>query len=268
VYRENTLASEVATKRDFNVLTDSDGNKDFTFESELERYESQGIDVICKIDRREEITAKEKRALAIYASLQQKRTIAFQKTFETAIEFSVKHVLTEVFEEIEEETGTHLFPDPASKIDLLKKVGQGVNKDVRRNAGIEAIMAAAERDGESLLKLGWTILYRPNDKTAFITTDNPYCSISLPSSNEAVALGLRNSFDVLPLSQNSVLVMFEGGGDMDGRILTRKEVREVNIQVAARCKDFVFGRERALIERIVKECEIDGFKWKLKVEAA
>lgn len=267
-YRENALASGLAKKKDFYALTNAEGDKDFSFESELERFESEGIDVICKIDSREKITSAEKKALAIYASLQQKRTIAFQKTFETAIEFSVRHILTEVFDEIEEKTGGLLFSDPESKISLLEKVGKDVPKDVRRNAGIEAIIEAAERDAESLLQLGWTILYRPNQKTAFITTDSPFCSISMRTSDEDASLGIANNFQVLPLSQNSVLVMLQGGGDVEERILTRKEVREVNVQVAARCKDYVFGRERELIERIVKECGIGDFKWKLKIEPA
>ena len=256
-YRDRQRPADVAHIKDYYAFETVEGELKFDVERVLSGIEAAALPVIGKIDWAQTITKDERYSLALYAAFQHTRTPTFQSTLD-----SLGSILAQKL--------AQLAPQPTNGAPMTEgQIAEELGVEMHRHATLQMMLNLAPQIANTLYQMDWVIARRPDDRTAFITTDSPFCLIPGPNhvSRPFQGIGIQTSgiFKTLPLSQSSVLLITEPGDGMASLTLTRKQVRETNIAVGAQCRNFVFGRELPLVERIVKETKIDKWKWRATV---
>jgi hypothetical protein len=247
---------DVAHIKDYYAF-EVDGDLNFDVERALGDIESAALPVIGKIDAGREIDGDERYALALYVAFQHTRTPAFQNTAE-----SLSSVLTQKL--------VRMAPKPSNGEPMTEaQIAAQLGIEMDRHVTLRIMLNLSPQIAETLYGMDWVIARRPDSRTSFITTDSPFCLIAgpdhVPNPLRGVGITTPGIFKTLPLSQSSVLLVTEPGHGMVNWTLTRDQVRDTNIAVAAQCQNFVFGRDMPLVERIVKEAQVDKTKWRAPV---
>ena len=141
--------------------------------------------------------------------------------------------------------------------------------EMDRRATLRLMLSISPQIAELLYERDWVIARSPDDKSSFITTDSPFCLIPgpdyVPQLFRGIGINTPGIIKTIPLSQSSVLLIKESGQGMVDLTLTRDQVRGFNIVIAAQCKNLVFGRDMPLVQRIVKESQVDKSQWRVPI---
>ncbi len=112
--------------------------------------------------------------------------------------------------------------------------------------------------------MDWVFLYASSG-TNFITSDNPFFIIPPPDYDpnnfwlKGFGIITPGTKKIFPLSQSVCLCMLEKGNEVSGVFLDKKKVRYINKMIGHHSDQFIIGRDKALLERIVKDVKAD--KW-------
>lgn len=257
-YRDRQRVLDVAHIKDYYAF-EVDGDLNFDVERALGDIESGALPVIAKIDAGQEINGDERYALALYTAFQHTRTPAFQSKFEAMSSILTRKLAATV-------------PTPVSSEGMIEaEIAAELGLEMDRRATLRLMLSISPQIAELLYEMNWVIARRPNEKSSFITTDSPFCLIPGPDyvsqPSRGIGISTAGILKTIPLSQSSVLLITDPGQGMVDLTLTRDQVRGTNIAVAAQCQNLVFGRDMPLVERIVKESQVDKSQWRVPVSS-
>lgn len=253
-YRDRQRILDVAHIKDYYAYETASGELNFDVERALGEIESKALPVIHKIDVGEQITGDERYALALYVAFQHTRTPVFEASLH-----SFSSALTGKLAAI---APVPPGGQPMTEDEIAKRWGLEIN----RPDSLRMMLDLSPEIAETLYGMEWRVARRPDDKTSFITTDSPFSLMPGPDYvpgpfGDGMGIKTPGVFKTLPLSQASFLLIGASGSHMSTITLTRDQVRDTNIAVATRCRNFVFGRELPLVERVVKAAGIDRTQW-------
>lgn len=267
-YRDRQQPAEVANIKDYYAYDMGGGQVHFNVEVALSKLESDALPVIKKIDAGDELTAEERYVLSLYSAFQHTRTPVFQHTVEGISTHIVKRIAQMMQAPTSAEAAAAHAPEEQREVTAaqMQDMAEHLKITVNRQASLQMMLKMAPDIADTLYGIDWIIARRPDEKTSFITTDSPFCLVPGPGHVQdgfsGIGLKTPGVMKVFPLSQSSVLVMTEPGYGMFDKRLTREEVRQTNEAVARQCQNFVFGRDMALIKRVVGDTGIDKAQWR------
>ncbi|WP_181157129.1 DUF4238 domain-containing protein [Paraburkholderia sp. BL21I4N1] len=241
--------TEVAHRRDYYAYEDDQGNLVFDIEIGLGEVETAASAAILKLDNEEQLTADDKLVLATYVAFQFTRTPAYAAWLG---EFRAQFAQNARPEEID------ALPNPQDPA-------------ADRGAALGAMLRHAPRFADVFLNLNWTIWRRDSDRQSFVTTDCPVSVLQTQRQEANIYAGvgilLPDVITLLPLSQASALAMSGIGNRIDSRTLTPDWVRRVNLAIVNQAQHFVFGRDMALVESLVRRTGIERREWQPPLQA-
>lgn len=257
-YRDRQRILDVAHIKDYYAF-EVDGDLNFDVERALGDIESGALPVIAKIDARQPIDGDERYALALYTAFQHTRTPAFQNTSDEMSSILTRQLVAMAPEPVDGESMTE------------EQIAAMLGLEMGRRATLRLMLSISPQIAELLYEMDWVIARRPDDKSSFITTDSPFCLIPgpdhVPQPFRGIGISTPGILKTIPLSQSSALLITEPGQGMVDLTLTRDQVRGTNIAVAAQCKNLVFGRDMRVVERTVKESQVDKTQWQVPVSS-
>lgn len=232
--------SEVAHRRDYYAYEDEQGNRFFDIEAALGEVEAAASHSVRRVDNGDELTDDDRMTLATYVAFQYTRTPAYAAWLEAFRAHGGGR------EEVE------ALPEPQ-------------DQGVERAEAVGAMLRHAPRFAQVFLRLNWTIWRRNSERISFVTSDSPVCRVWRDQPEEGVYAGAGflspDVITLLPLSQVSALAMSGIGDRLDRRLLTRDQVRRVNIAVVDQAQHYVFGRDMALVDSLVCRTGINLRQW-------
>ncbi|MHA6829376.1 DUF4238 domain-containing protein [Ralstonia pseudosolanacearum] len=263
--------AELAHRRDFYAYEDEEGNRYFDIEAGLGEIEAATRAVIQRIDAEEPLEVDDRHTLATYAGFQYARTPVFKAMYDTLFRHHAERVTNGLQQDQEtiaqELRGAGVPLDDAMSREQLGALAEAIAAEPDRTRSLGAMLRIATRFAAVFTQMQWTLWRRPSERTSFVTTDSPFCTVATRPPGEGVYGGVGilspDSVSVLPLSQGSCLAMSGVGGAIAHRRLGTAEVRRVNLNVVRQCQHFVFGRDMRQVEHLVQATGIDIRPWQL-----
>ena len=232
--------AEVAHRRDYYAYEDEWGNQFFDIEAALGEVEAAASHSIRRVDSGDELTGDDRMALATYVAFQYTRTPAYAAWLAAFRAHGAGR------EEVE------VLPEPPEP-------------GIGRAEAIWAMLRHAPRFAHVFLRLNWTIWHRESERISFVTSDSPVCRVWRDQPEDGVYAGAGflspEVITVLPLSQRSALAISGIGDQLDRRHLSRDQVRRVNLAVVNQAQHYVFGRDMALVDSLVRRTGINRRQW-------
>ncbi|MCY1258630.1 hypothetical protein D9M68_101220 [compost metagenome] len=186
--------AEVAHRRDFYAYEDEDGKKCFDVEVGLGEIEAAARAVILKVDAEEQLSIDDRDTLATYAGFQYARTPVFKAMYDTLFRHHAEAVANGLqdnpgaMRQELQEAGLPL--DEAAGEEQLGALSEAFNMEADRTRSLGAMLRIAPRFSTLFAQMKWTIWRRQSEKTSFVTTDSPFCTIATRPPNEGVYGGL------------------------------------------------------------------------------
>lgn len=136
---------------------------------------------------------------------------------------------------------------------------------VSRIEAIGAMLRHAPRFAHVFLRLNWTVWGPESERFSFVTSDSPVCRVwrEQPEVNVYAGAGFLSPevITIFPLTQASALAMSGIGNRYDQRRLASDQVRRVNLAVLDQAQHYVFDRDTALVESLVRRTGGDRRQW-------
>lgn len=276
-YREQT-PKDTAVISHYYTLKDDEGKKNLEIETFLSQLEGDTKPIIEKLEIGETISEEEKNVLSIFVSFLMNRVPDFEKSENDLhkkliqmmgdMMFCDEKRTKSVMDQYEQDTGKKLDVSPKEVFDFHKSVPHEYK--IHRNLSLETMCKVSFDIANYFRQMDWRLLRAPHE-TSFITTDNPF--VLLPPANHksniyGVGILMRGTKKIVPLTQNLCLVMTDHGTSTEHRHINRELVRKINIDISWFADRFVIGRDKALVENMVKTTKLDQWKYKgrLKVD--
>ena len=275
-YRQQT-SKNTAVQNQYYSAFGPDGKKHIKVEQFLSVIESLAKPVMVKINDKRDISFQDKEALAIFISFLKVRVPNFEKAINEMTEkiikkqnefmFSSEENTAIVLKNIEEKTGKNLDVSPKDFMEFVLS-GQ-YDMEFSREHSLETMLSLGEDLIKFFLSMDWIFLYA-QDKTSFITSDNPFVLVPpdnySPKGFYGVGLITPGARKVIPLTQRTCLVMGDYGQRVIRRIITSEDVRKVNLNIAVGCDSLLIARDKPLLEKLVKMTKIN--EWQIKSRVA
>ncbi len=173
--------------------------------------------------------------------------------------FSSEKQAAAILKKVEEDTGQKIDISLKGLIDFVQ--GERYDLEISKEWRLEMMMSLGSELIGFFLNMDWLFLEAPN-KSSFITSDNPFVLVPPKDCNPRGGMITKGAKKVIPLSLKTCLIMGDYGQKIVSGSISSENVRKINLNIAAHCDRFIIGRDRALLERLVKITKID--KWKVE----
>ena len=250
----------------YYTLIDEEGNKNTEIESSLLSDIEGGTNpIIDKIDSHKPISPDEKEMLALFVAFLKVRVPDFEKSVNESYErverrkarimFSNEERIEAMMRKRESELDERMKISPKELMDFV--LNEKYDVIPHRNESLLVMLSLSKKFTNLFQQMEWLFLCSP-EQTSFITTDNPFTLVPPPDSNSFYGVGIATggAKKLVPLSRKSCLMMCDRGDHIGYHEISRQEVRNVNLRVAANCDRFVIGRDEALVRDMVKTAKI------------
>ena len=262
----------------YYVFENKDGQKDYSLENFFSKIEGSAKSTIGKLEGRGEISPEERLYLANFIALLSVRSPKFDRQMNEVADASAKHIVKYAIPNVDaagtlvkqysEKTGeTQITAE--SMFDFIHQ--DKFKIQVHRNTVISAMLDLAQKVTFEVAMMDWMVVHA-HPSSAFITSDEPIGFIvpdEFRQSGEPV-LGLASQkiVKLVPLSQRVALMLGQFGGGFGHMGMHRDQVRFANKLVASECDRYVIGRDKALVQSVVKQSKVDQTNpgTRLKVE--
>jgi len=228
---------KTAIIRDFYVLENKSGEKDYSVEQAFSLIEGKASEVIHKLERCEGIEPKERADLALFVALLMTRTPRFERDVQQMTDAAAKHIIKHsvsnvgAAENLIRRSGTNL--DPQGMLDFVQK--ERFQMETSHNFIVTSMVEKAHKFGLDVCLMNWSVLHA-SDRSSFITTDQPVGFIvpdELRGTREPIfGLASERIIKVVPLTQRVALLMTDYGAKFRHDQMSQEGVREVNLAVA------------------------------------
>jgi len=234
-------------------------------ESLLSDIEGGANPIASKIDNHEPISLEEKEMLSLFIAFLKVRVPDFEKfvngSYEKVVRrtarimFSSEERIGAMMRKRESEPGEKSKVTPKELMDFVLNERYDVVPD--RNESLRVMLSLSTKFANLFRQMEWFFLCSP-EQTSFITTDNPFTLVPPLDSKSFYGVGIatEGAEKLVPLSQESCLMMCYRGDYIGYRGISRQEVHNVNLKVAANCDRFVIGCDEASVKDIVKTAKI------------
>ena len=251
----------------YYVFENTDGEKDYSLESFFSKIEGSAKSSIGKLEAGGEISPEERLYLAYFIAFLMVRSPKFDRVVNEVADAVAKHVVKHAVPTVDaagklvqqhgEKTGGSQI-SAESMFDFIHK--EKFRLEVPRNTVISTMLDLAQKVTFEVAMMDWMVVHA-HPSSAFITTDEPIgfiVSDEFRQSGEPV-LGLASQkiVKVAPLSQKVAIMLGQFGGGFGHMGMHREQVRNVNKLVASECDRYVIGRDKALVESVVKQSKVD-----------
>jgi len=264
-YRQQTPVN-TAVKRRYYAITDSKGIHHNDIENVLSKIEGESKNILEKVEQYCLITLEEKTILSVFVALLYTRVPGFEQLVDDQTEKIIKHLgkfsvpNIEIAKEVIKKFAKKDEQEKISPKELLAFV-QNENYDVKfsRSHSLRIMYTLTRQLPLYLVQMDWQFWHVPQ-KGSFVTSDNPF--ILTPPEKYRGPFGLitKGAKKVCPLSQNVCLVMCDYGERIIHMNITRKQARCINSLIAMHSDRFLFGKDKILLESLVKLTKIN--KWR------
>lgn len=245
-----------AVKKHYYSLEDVPSDKIVNIEKTLSQIESVGADIISKLENREKLSLQDKKEFSLFLGFMMFRTPSFEESVNANDERMYQWAADHIFSE-----------DSKTKSKISLEFKQLYNKEkpkikiISRNSSLKHMVDASLHVQESFEKMDWAIFHCP-ETASFVTTDNPLF-IAPPQASRGSVYGVGilspGAEKIFSLSARSCLVMFEKreGSVVFHENIDKKFTKKINCCIVAHAYNFAFGRDRPLLESIIKTTKID-----------
>ena len=228
--------------------------------------------VIEKIKNKKSLNVRDRYNLSLFISFLKTRVPATEKLINEMIDKFAKKNLKLYFssddftqkriKDYERKTGNKVnIPELKKFLDKTDNYIISVGKDF--NLG--ARLVSALKISESLFCMDWVFLYA-HHKSSFILSDNPLIIIPPKDHNYIYGLGImtKNAVKIIPITSSICLMILEYNPD-DALTLyknnfPREEIRKINVSLAINSDRYIIGKDRELLEKIVKITKINEWQ--------
>ncbi len=261
----NQPTKQIAKATHYYSFEKPEGGHDTMIENHFSKIEGLTNNVFSKIDNKDKLDSEDKSILSTYISFQFVRVPRFremhqyvtEKNFkkETKLAFgNKKNARTSLLSigQKEEEINDELIEQ---MIDFVNNEKYKINID--KNHTIGTMFELGNEFGEYLFSMDWNFHYL-NKKSGLITSDNPLVIIP-PLKKDAHPLlkkaGLLTpgALKLFPLGTSSCLVITDKGLKVQYLNITPKLIKYFNKKTALNATRYIFGRDKELLKRIVKD---------------
>lgn len=240
---------------------DKDGQRDNSIEKGFSQLEGRAVSLIGSLVDGKQLPQESKDDLSLYAAFQWTRVPDFQRSVEKVAEHFLRQHMKMMFrneedvrkslDEFAKETGQTVGVEPAKMLELFQ--GDGLNVDIKRILSLEMMLKQAEPMANYFRQMNWVILHAEGN-CSFVTSDNPF--ILVPPENfprntwRGCGIITPGSRKILPLTQSCCLMMLDQGTAMVHHKVIKRDLRNINRNVALRISRFLFGRDETLINNL------------------
>ncbi len=264
-YRRQT-PKNTALQTHYYSLEDEHGNKDATIETVLAQVESQAWPIIDKVEEGKSLSVRDRQDLALFLSLLKFRVPDYEKSLGEmndklfkAINRMMFHSETatrKLLESMEKDQGVKGYSEMAKE--LTEFVAQedyslGTTQQERLGYMLQLGLEMARH----LEQTDWIFMRAPHN-TSFVTSDNPVILLRPEGHNPVRGVGFLTpgAKKVVPLTAQTCLIAFDEGLRTAYTGISRREVRSINMSIAAYCDRFIIGRDEALVRKAVEGARV------------
>jgi hypothetical protein len=277
-YRQQTPIN-TAIENQFYTAIGPDGEKHTHIEKFFSFIEGETKPIIEKIDNGQKIDPNEKGMLATFISFLKVRVPNFEKTVNEANEKMIKKVNQFMFsseeqtaaliKKVEETTGKRQDISPKDLMDFVQ--GDRYTMNFQRELYLSTMIEMGQKMVMYFLSMDWLFLQSPST-SSFITSDSPFILIPPtdfdPKGFYGVGILSPGAKKVIPLSAKTCLVMCDYGEKIVYGTIPREKVRKFNLSIAHDCDQLIVGRDRPLLEKLVKITKINQWKVEARVSVS
>jgi len=262
---------------DYYTAINPNGTKNKEIEDYFGFIESIASTALKKIDYGNKITESEKTYLSIFIAYLIVRGPYFEFFFnESTKEIGKRYAeeatssvesVKKLMEEYEKGTGEKIEFTPEELFGSIGSIEVNVPKEFR----LQSMLDIGYRLGILIFNMDWLIQFS-NKKSSFITSDNPFIIFNYFGEDEIpVGIATPGKIKIVPLTSKFCLLL----GNVHGKKsmfefikedLSKKQTRLVNQDVAFNCERFILGKDKPLLEKIVKATGIHKFEIKSRVK--
>lgn len=248
-----------------------DGSLDPTLENLISQVEGSVAPIIEKLGQGDVISLEEKQTISLFAGLQANRVPDAKKRHEEIRQGILDRLGDNIAPATDEEIAeaqSVVPPEQAgprvSAYELVQNLREfEMNAELAHNDFLKVILPISLRIAERLFQMTWLIAHVPDD-TNYITTDNPFITISPggfdPEGPTGYGIGTPGAVKLFPLSSRSCLFVLDHGTQFGHTIVGSDVAREINHRLAVMCDRYLIASEEEQARRIVSNSGIDTSK--------
>jgi hypothetical protein len=206
----------------------------FEIERLHSRIESEAAPVMTRLSAGERISTDEKQLMAIFAAAMFSRVPQTRDSY-NFVDEQLLRIASEIAGEDSPPKGVHHTPDHS-----LARSVEAISQLCRLFA-----------------QMDWAIFHAPA-RFSFVTSDAPF--VLLPPADQPPAFGsgvvTPGARKLLPLNQQTCLLMGDRGDRLIHRDSTREEIRRINLALTSKAYKYVFARDEELLKSLERATRI------------
>jgi len=222
----------------------------------LSRIDNDANNVIEKILKNEQINEFDKEKLSIFLGFMVHRVPYFENSFNSMYSYINKKLLNSIF--CSEELVQIMTADNEENITAEEFVDFYKNSNLKitphRNESLRFMLNQSFVASECFMQYKWEVLHCSSE-SSFITSDNPVITTKFVEQSTGENLG---NLILFPLSNNLCLSMFHKGTEVVFNEINQSSVEKINAVIATNSYQYILGKDKTIIEKIVAENKIQG----------
>jgi hypothetical protein len=250
----------------YAVEDEATGKKSTHVEEFLSEIEGEAEPVIRKLEAGQTLTGADKEHLALFCALLHTRVPQFDRAVQEMIDGGIKEVnrrlyntlddITSHCEEWQEKTGQQSEMSPEEAFTMIQE-GDYTVAEPRQNI-IKLMLDLSSQLAELFLNMDWAIGHAP-PKMSLLVTDAPLLLIPPTTwrpGDRPFGLATPGAHKMVPLSRRIAVFIGDVGSGFVHLQLTKGQVRENNLALAARCERFIIGSDEPLVRYVVRQTDV------------
>ncbi|MDT2720678.1 DUF4238 domain-containing protein [Enterococcus gallinarum] len=244
-----------AFQRNFYTL-EKDGNKNY----EIEKFFAENVDnlyrpVIQKIENNEPLSENDKINLTTFIAFQYLRTPDQRDSINENFVKSYKTRANLIANSMNANIHSKHLPQSESETSDIFIEDDEIRNNIPKEISLKHMFAFKDELISILMKHDFKILVAP-EKGEFITSDNPYCMIPERGS---IGFGAINTVKLFPLTPKFLLILRTpknlslGGGHVHKFKTNRKDIRRFNQTIAHWSYNFIYSKNKYILNSIIQK---------------
>lgn len=270
------------TRTHFYTFTDNDDRRRYDLEHFMSEYEGKAAQIIRKLSAKEQLTHEERWEMAIFLAIMGLRTPDQIDTLKTATGEMIKLMYQRTFgsEKLAKIAIKQSPKNVGLSDDEIEQQAKQLYEFVQRNQFtvepahqwvLGKSMQMFTKVAEILVRRNWVVLHRDSEKRSFVTSDAPLILTHMQPKQDAffsIGYASSNAMVVFPLTQASILVMYDFDGTFTHSLMTEATMKDTNRLIAENCQHFLMGRDEKLVRSLVKHVHLDKTSWQPRVRVS
>jgi hypothetical protein len=265
-FRFQTPKNTAVTGYYYAVEDETTGEKSMHVEELLAEVETETEPVIKKLEARETPTDEEKECLALFCALLHTRVPQFDRAIQEMMDGGIKEVNRRFYSSVDdvkrhqEEWQQETQREPGlSPEEAFRMIQEGDYKVVEpRQNIIKLMLELSAQLAELFLTMDWAIGHAPPGMSLLLT-DSPLLLIpptAWQPSDRPFGLATPGAHKMVPLSRTTAIFIGDTGAGFTHLQLTKGQVRQNNLALAARSERFVIGCDERLVKYVVRRTRL------------